>query len=109
MQILVVFNLRDGVDPALYEAWARDTDIPTVRALGSISGFDVYRATGLLSSDTAPPYAYAEMIAVADDDAFGADVASETMQRVAAEFQGFADNPQFIVLRNIARPHDVTP
>lgn len=106
LQILVVFNLRADVDSAAYEAWARDTDIPTVRALGSISGFDVYRATGLLGSDAPPPYAYAEMIAVGDDDAFGADVASDAMQRVAAEFQAFADTPQFIVLRDITAPRD---
>lgn len=101
MRVFVLFNLRPGVDPAEYEAWARATDIPVVRGLGSVSGFDVYRATGLLGSDAAPPYAYVETIEVGDDAAFGGDVGSPQMQAIAAQFQTFADNPQFMVMQDI--------
>jgi hypothetical protein len=31
----------------------------------------------------------------------GADASSATMQRVAAEFQSFADNPQFVLAKSI--------
>jgi hypothetical protein len=96
MRIIVLFNLKPGVDAAAYEHWARTTDMPGVRALDSVSDFQVYRNTGLLGADAKPPYAYAEIIDVADMAAFGADVASEAVQRVAAEFQTFADNPLFI-------------
>ena len=48
MRIVVLFNLKPGVDPAAYEEWARTTDIPGVRALGSCTDFQVYRTTGLL-------------------------------------------------------------
>lgn len=101
MRVFVVFNLKSDVDPATYEAWAKSADIPTVRNLGSVSGFDVYRATGLLGSETQPPYAYMEMIEVADDTAFGGDIATPEMQAIAAQFQTFADNPQFIVVQDI--------
>lgn len=97
MRIIVLFNLKPGVDPSTYEQWARTTDIPGVRALRSVSDFQVYRAAGLLGTTAAPPYAYMEVIDVPDMAAFGADVASAAVQKVAAEFQQFADNPQFVL------------
>lgn len=101
MRIFVLFNLKEGVEPAAYEAWARETDIPTVRGLPSINGFDAFRSTGLLGSDGTPPYAYVEVIDVGDDDRFGADISTPEMQRIAAEFQQFADDPKFMVMQDI--------
>lgn len=101
MRIIVLFNLKPGVDPAAYEQWARAKDIPGVNALGSVADFQVHRATGVLGSDAAPPFAYFEVIDVADMDAFGKDVSSEAVQKVAAEFQQFADNPQFILTETL--------
>lgn len=96
MRIVVLFNLKPGVDPAAYEEWARTTDIPGVRALGSCTDFQVYRTTGLLGGGSAP-YQYVETIDITGMDAFMADVVSEAVQKVAAEFQKFADEPQFIL------------
>jgi hypothetical protein len=101
MRIFVVFNLKSGIDPVEYEAWARSADIPAVRGLGSISGFDVFRSTGLLGSDGTPPFAYVELIEVSDDVGFGADISTPKMQEIAAQFQQFADNPQFMVMQDI--------
>lgn len=101
MRIFVLFNLRAGVDPAAYEDWARRSDIPTVRALPSIAGFDVAACTGLLGSDGTPPYQYIEVIDVADMGRFGTDIGTETMQRIAAEFQKFADDPVFVTSRDV--------
>jgi REDY-like protein HapK len=99
--IVVLFNLKSGVDKAAYETWAQTTDMPTVRSLSSIANFSVHRSAGLLGSETLPPYQYIELIKVADMAQFGADVATETMQRVAAEFQNFADNPLFIMTEDV--------
>lgn len=96
MRILVLFNLHADADPAAYESWARETDLPGVRALGSVLDFQVYRLTGLFGGTGKPPFGYAEVIDVADMGAFGGDVASEAVQKVAAEFARFADNPLFI-------------
>lgn len=101
MRILVLFNLKPGADPAAYEAWARATDIPGVRALKSVDDFQVYRATGLFGSDAKPPYAYFEVIDVNDVDAFVEDVSSDAVQKVAAEFQKFADNPLFVTTEGL--------
>ncbi|MEM6681784.1 MAG: REDY-like protein HapK [Pseudomonadota bacterium] len=100
-QIFVLFNLKDGVTPEAYEAWAKATDLPTVRGLKSVASFNVYRASGLLGTDDPSPYAYIETIDVNDMEQFGADVSSQTMQKVAAEFQEVADNPCFILTGDI--------
>ena len=74
MRIVCLFNLKPGVDPAEYEAWARGTDLPGVNALPSVERFTVHRATGLFGSDAAPPYQYVEVIDVRGMDPFVADV-----------------------------------
>ena len=94
--ILVLFNLKPDVDIAAYEKWARERDLPTVRGLGSVAGFNVLRAQNLLFGDGKPPYQYAEIIDVQDMAAFGRDMGSDVVQKGAAEFQTFADNPIFI-------------
>lgn len=90
-RIIAVFNLKPGVAPETYESWAREVDIPTVNGLKSVSGFQVLRSTGVLGSDAAPPYAYFEIIDVADMARFGEEVATPLMQKVAAEFGGMVD------------------
>jgi len=93
--IIVLFNLKPGVDRAAYERWARETDLPVVNTLRSVDGFEVLRTAGLLSGGAAP-FDYVEIIRVNDMQAFGQDVASATVQRVAAEYREFADGPLFI-------------
>lgn len=91
-RIVALFNLKPGVSAEAYESWARQTDVPTVRALPSIADFAVMRATGVLGADgTPPPYAYMEIIDVADMDAFAHDIATDRMKQVAAEFQSMTD------------------
>lgn len=93
--IIVLFNLKPGVDRAAYEQWARGTDLPEVRRLASVDGFEILRAEGQLSGARSP-YDYCEIIRVNDLAAFGVDVASAAIQRVAAEYLQFADAPVFI-------------
>jgi hypothetical protein len=101
-RIIVLFNLKPGVSVAEYEAWARAHDLPNVNRLPSVSGFEVLRTTGLLGSTAAPPYAYVEVLDVADMDAFGRDVATAVMQKTAAAFQGYAEAPLFITTDALA-------
>jgi hypothetical protein len=101
MRIVVLFNLKPGVDPAAYEAWAASEDAPAVRALPSVAGFRVHALTGLMSGDGAPPFQYVEVIDVADPEGFGRDIATPAMQAVAARFRAFADAPLFLTTREI--------
>ncbi len=94
--IIVLFNLKDASQRAAYERWARDVDLPTAGGLPSVKGFEVLKTTGLFGGGT-PPYEYIEIVRVGDMQRFGADVATEAMQKVAAQFQAFADKPLFIL------------
>lgn len=94
--IVVLFNLKEGADISAYEAWAVNTDLKTVRNLNSIDRFEVFKTTGVLGKDTAAPYEYIEILEVNDMDTFGKEVGTDTMRKVAGEFQAFADNPIFI-------------
>lgn len=99
--IIVLFNLKPGVNAADYEAWARSTDLPIVNKLPSIDRFQVFKSVSVLGSDAKPPYQYIETLVVNDMNRLGADIGTETMQRVAGEFQAWADNPTFIVTDEI--------
>jgi len=99
--IVVLFNLKSDADEAAYQAWAKKTDIPTAGGLPSVDKFEVLKAEGLLMSDALPPYQYIEILEINDMEQFGKDVSTETMQKVAAEFQSFADNPLFIMTSKV--------
>lgn len=102
MKIVVLFNLKPGIDIAAYETWARTTDIPGVRALKSVADFQVHRATGLLGSEVPSPYAYIEVIDVADMALFWQEVVQPGPQKVAAEFREFlAGEPIFITTETL--------
>lgn len=99
--MIVLFNLKPGADPSAYEQWASSKDLPTVRNLESCDSFEVYRSTGLFGADGEPPYDYVEIINVNNIKRFGEEVASDTVQAIAAEFEDFADRPVFILTERI--------
>lgn len=100
-RIVALFNLKEDVSPADYERWAKRVDLPTVNGLKSIDKFEVFRATGLLASEAKPPYDYIEIIDVGDMNEFGQEVASQTMQKVAAEFRAMAADLVFILTEKL--------
>jgi hypothetical protein len=95
--VIVLFNLKPGVDVAQYEAWARDSDLPVVNGLPSVEKFEVLKSAGLLIGEGPAPYEYVEIIRIPDMAAFGADLSNPAAQAGAAQFQQFADNPLFIL------------
>lgn len=101
MRIVALFNLKEGVSAADYEAWARGADIPGVNALGSVAEFTVHRATGLFGSDARSPYDYIEVIDVHSMEGFVADVSSPEFQAVAAPFRDFTDDVVFILTEDL--------
>lgn len=101
-KILVLFNLRDGVDPAEYERWARETDLPTARGLAAVNSFEVFRSGGHMRTGEPGPYQYVEWLEISDAAELGANVeASPAMQAVVKAFGEFADAPQFILMDDI--------
>jgi hypothetical protein len=96
-RIIALFNLKPGVTPVAYEAWARRVDLPSVNGLKSVDQFEVFKSTGLLMSEAAPPYAYIEIIDVNDLETFGGEVSTDAMKAVAGEFQAMATDLVFIM------------
>ncbi len=99
--LIVLFNLKAGSSVEDYENWARGTDLPIVNALPSVERFQIFRAESVLGSAVAPPYQYVETIHLHDLPGLFNDISSPTMQKVAAEFQSFADQPIFMVCNSI--------
>ncbi|MEM9685416.1 MAG: REDY-like protein HapK [Bacteroidota bacterium] len=100
--LIVLFNLKDSNAKEAYEKWAQTTDVPTVKQLTSVDDFKVYQLQHLMGDEAPPHYQYCEIIEVNDMAKLGEEIATETMQRVAGEFQQFADNPIFMVSTQIA-------
>ena len=98
--LIVLFNLKNSAAAADYERWAREVDLPTAGSLPSVERFEVLKAKGLFGGGDSP-YQYVEILRIRDMDRFGEDVASSAMQKVAAEFQTFADRPQFLITESL--------
>lgn len=99
--IVVLFNLKPETVVAEYEDWARSVDLPTVRRLPGCTGFDVLATQGLLNGDPDAPYRYVELIHIDDMDAFRGAVGTPEMQAIAAQFQGYAMDPVFMVTESV--------
>jgi len=99
--IIVLFNLKPDADAKAYENWARTVDMPNVRRLQGVSGFDVFKTNGLLNGSPDAPYQYVELIEVSDMAAFKAAVGTPEMQQTAAQFHEYADAPTFMLSESI--------
>ncbi len=100
--LVVLFNLKDKGSKNAYEKWAQTTDVPTVKGLSSVDDFKVYRLQNIMGTEDASPYEYCEVLDINDFEKLGKEIATETMQRIAATFQEFADDPIFIISEQIA-------
>ena len=100
--LIVLFNLKEGVLASDYEAFAKDLDIPTVKSLKSVSEFQVFKSQGIFGSNAIPPYQYVEIIHFDSTENLISDMGEEPkMAEIPAKFQGFTDNPIFIVSESI--------
>ena len=91
MRILVLFNLKPGIDEARYESWAKEHDLPGVNSLPSVDAFRIWKSTGLMMGEGTPPYRYFEVIDIGDMEGFGKDAASDAVRALAEEFATLAD------------------
>ena len=101
--LIVLFNLKDGVNEKDYENWAKEVDIPIAGSLKSVRDFKLYRAEGIFGSDAVPPYKYIEILDINDFESLPSDIASEPkMKDVADKFQTLADSPIFLITEKFA-------
>jgi hypothetical protein len=92
--MIVLVNLKEGVDPEDYERWVLKSYAPAVRGLPSVEDWRDYRTTALLGSDAAPPYRYVVTLHINDIDQLGRDMASEEMQELLSELHDLAEITQ---------------
>ena len=97
--MIVLANLKDGVDPEDYERWILEYYAPAVRDLTSVEDWRDYRVSGLLGSDAAPPYQYVVTLEVNDMEQLGRDMAGEEMQRLFSELHDLAEVTQIMAER----------
>jgi hypothetical protein len=97
--MIVLVNLKEGVDPEDYERWVLESYAPAVRDLPSVEDWRDYRASGLLGSDAAPPYRYVVTLEVRGLEQLGRDMEGEKMQRLFSELHEVAEVIQIMAER----------
>jgi len=97
--MIVLANLKDGVESEDYERWILESYAPAVRDLTSVEDWRDYRVSGLLGSDAAPPYQYVVTLEVNDMEQLGRDMAGEEMQRLFSELHDLVEVTQIMAER----------
>ncbi len=100
--LVVLFNLKDESARSAYESWANEIDVPTASSMTSVDSFKVFRLGTIMGTEKTSPYQYCEVLEINDMEKLGEEVTSRAMQKVAAQFEAFADNPMFIISEQIA-------
>ncbi len=97
--MIVLVNLKEGVDPEDYERWVVESYAPTVGGLPSVEDWRNHRVGSLLGSDATPPYRYVVTLEVSDLEQLGRDMAREEMRNLISELHGFAEVTQLMTER----------
>src|SRR3712207_6869803 len=92
--MIVLVNLKEGVNPEVYERWVLESYAPAVRELPSVGDWRDYRVTGMLGSDPAPPYRYVVTLDIVDVEQLGRDMAGGEERRAPSRLAGLAGGPQ---------------
>jgi hypothetical protein len=97
--MIVLVNLKEGVNPEDYERWVLASYAPAVKGLPSVEDWRDFRVSGLLGSDAAPPYRYVVTLEVGDLEQLGEDMAGEEMQGLFSDLHDLADITQLMAER----------
>jgi len=101
-QIILLYNLQDGVSRDDFHAWIRDYDYPQMRGLSSVDSFRTLETKSLLMGEGNPSYQYVEVFDINDLGAFtGTDMPGDIVQSVMGQFMGFAEAPEFIIAEEV--------
>jgi REDY-like protein HapK len=102
--LIILFNLKEGINPADYENFARELKIPGHRALKTVSEHKVFRATALWGERKLPPYQYIEVIEMETVNEYVGDIKrTKGMTNIVNRFSEFTDDSIFILTNNIEK------
>lgn len=99
--LLVLFDLRPGVDPAAFERHLVDVDLPALRRLECVDDVTLLRAGGLLGSDAPPPARYVEVVEVRDLERLVQDLATPERQDAAEALAPWVTPPTYLVCERV--------
>jgi len=97
--MIVLVNLKEGVNQEDYERWILDSYAPAVSSLSSVDDWRDYRVGGLLGSDAAPPYGYVVTLEITDPQELEREMGGEEIQRLFSELHELAEITQLIAER----------
>jgi hypothetical protein len=101
--IIITYTLKAGVSSEAFEAWVRETDYPTMRALPRVKRFETYKSIKQLLTENAPTYAYTEVFDIDDMPGFIAeDLPGDVVQGVMAQFMQYVENPEFVISQAVS-------
>ncbi|PJE96357.1 RedY protein [Streptomyces carminius] len=83
-------RLHEGVDPADFEAWVRDTDYAACPELPSVLAFGVQRVVAGESGGAAAPVHFFELIEVTSREEFERDMQKEVFRSLVTDFDKMA-------------------
>jgi len=96
--IIITYTLKPDVPPEVFEAWVRETDYPTMRALPRVKHFQTYKSLKQLMGDTPPTHAYTEVFDIDDMAGFvQEDLPGPIVQGVMAAFMQHVENAEFVI------------
>jgi hypothetical protein len=101
MLILILFNLKPGVESSDYEKWLKEVDLPTSSRLSSIQSYSVFRLGPCPGDGASLPYQYAELVNLVSWEQFETESAGEIAQRLSQQWSQFAAEPVIMVMNSL--------
>ena len=97
--VIVLVQLKSGVEPADYERWVMEGYAPAVRELPSVSDWRNHRVNNLLGSEEDPPHEYVVTLEVENLARLREDMAGGRMRALISELHGYAGVTQLVAER----------
>jgi len=94
-RVFFLNKLREGVDPAAYEQWVRQTDYPIARGFPSIERYEVTRLDATLEGGP-PAYHYLEVLEITSIDEYRQTLDTPEFRQLLGEWSTFVESTESI-------------
>lgn len=99
--MIVMYNLADGQDPAEFETWLREVDLPGYAKLKSMSNPYYYRCGHLLGEDKPAPFRYIAVIEMDSPQAVENEMADPKWADFIADIEGRITDAHYVTAERI--------
>ncbi|MEO0602985.1 MAG: hypothetical protein AAF211_16220 [Myxococcota bacterium] len=94
--LIVMYGLREGVDPTRFEQWLRDVDLPGYAALRTLQNPAYYRVEGTLDGPESDTRYIIVLKATGNRDAINDEMAAASWKEFVESFEARVDNPRYL-------------